>query len=91
MLIVLKGLSDSQIAVLVDRVSEVVAVPASALLPIGKEDSFNACVEAVVSLRGQMIHVLSPARLLLEKEREALSGFQEMAQQRLRDWELEDL
>jgi purine-binding chemotaxis protein CheW len=87
MLIVLKGISNGRIALLVDRVSEVLSVAASALLPVGEEDSFNACAEAVVSVRGQTIHLLSPARLLLEKERETLSEFQAMAEQRLHDWE----
>jgi purine-binding chemotaxis protein CheW len=91
MLIVLKGASTGSLAMLVDRVSEVLAVPASALLPVGKEDSFNACVEAVVSVRGQTIHLLSPARILLEKERQTLSEFQTIAQQRLQDWEPQDL
>jgi purine-binding chemotaxis protein CheW len=86
MLIVLEGILDGRIAILVDRVSEVLTVPASALLPIGEEHSFNGCVEAVVSLRGQMIHVLSPTRILLENERETLSEFQAMTQQRLQDW-----
>jgi chemotaxis signal transduction protein len=90
-LIVLKGASTGPLAMLVDRVSEVLAVPASALLPVGKEDSFNACVEAVVSVRGQTIHLLSPARILLEKERQTLSEFQTIAQQRLQDWEPQDL
>lgn len=91
MLIVLKGLSDGQIAVLVDRVNEVVAVPSSALLPVGNENTFNACAEAAVSVRGETIHLLSPTRILLEKEREILSEFQVVAQQRLHDWEPEAL
>ena len=86
-LIVLKGISDDSLAMLVDRASEILAVPASALLPVDREHSFNACVEATVPLRDRMIHVLSPTRILLEKERAFLSEFQVMAQQRLRDWE----
>ena len=86
MLIVLKGASAGRVALLVDRVSEILSVPESALLPIGDEDSFNACAESTVSVRGEIIHLLSPARILLDKEREALSEFQAMAQQRLRDW-----
>jgi chemotaxis signal transduction protein len=91
MLIILKGFSDSRIAILVDRVSDILRVPASALLPVGDKHSFNACVEAVVSVQGQMIHLLSPTRILLEKERESLSEFQSMAQERLRGWEPEAL
>jgi purine-binding chemotaxis protein CheW len=86
MLIVVKGVADSRIAILADRVSEILSVPESALLPAGKENSFNACAEAMAQVGDQVIHLLSPASILLEKEREALSGFQAMAQRRLRDW-----
>jgi purine-binding chemotaxis protein CheW len=86
MLIVLKGAGDSQIALLVDRVSEILAVPESALLPVGKEDSFNACAEAVVRTEGQAIHLLSLARILLEKECESVAEFQAIEQRRLADW-----
>jgi purine-binding chemotaxis protein CheW len=91
MLIVLKGVSAGWIALLVDRVSEILSVPGSALLPVRDEDSFNACTEATVSVRGEIVHLLSPTRILLEKEREALSEFQAMAQRRLQDWEPETL
>jgi purine-binding chemotaxis protein CheW len=86
MLIVLKGVSPGWIALLVDRVSEILSVPESALLPVGDGDSFNACAEAAVSVRGEIVHLLSPGRILLEKERVTLSEFQAMAQQRLQDW-----
>jgi purine-binding chemotaxis protein CheW len=87
MLILLKGVSDCRTAMLVDRVSEILSVPEGALLPVGAKDSFNACAEAEVSLKGQVIHLLSVGRILLVQEREALSGFQAMAQRRLQDWE----
>jgi purine-binding chemotaxis protein CheW len=89
MLIVLKGIPGGRIALLVDRVSEVLAVPASALLPVGDDHSFNGCVEAVTSVRGEMINLLSPTRILLTKERQILSEFQAMAQERLVRWEPE--
>jgi purine-binding chemotaxis protein CheW len=86
-LIIVNGVSECRIAMLVDRVSEILTIPESALLPIGEDDSFNACAEAAMSVRGQMVHLISPTRLLIEKEREALSQFQVMAQRRLQDWE----
>jgi purine-binding chemotaxis protein CheW len=86
-LIVVNGVSDGQIALLVDRVSEILTVSKSAWLPIGKEDSFNACAVAEVSVKGQMVPLLSLDRILVEKEREALSEFQAMEQRRLQDWE----
>ena len=87
MLILLKGISDCRTAVLVDRVSDILSVPESALLRVGAKDSFNACAEAEVSVEGRIVHLLSPGRILLEQEREALTEFQTTAQRRLRDWE----
>lgn len=91
MLIIVNNISTGRVAMLVDRVSEVLAVPESALLPIGKEDSFNACAEAAVSARGRVFHLLSPTRILLRKECEALAEFQVAAQRRLREWQPEPL
>jgi purine-binding chemotaxis protein CheW len=90
-LIIVNGVSEGRIAILVDRVSEILTVPESALLPIGEEDSFNACAVSAVSVQGQMVPLLSPARILVERERAALSQFQAMAQRRLQDWEPEAL
>jgi purine-binding chemotaxis protein CheW len=87
MLILLKGISDGRIAILVDRVSEIITVSEGAFVPVANQDSFNGCAEAAVSVRGEIVHVLSPTRILLERERSALSDFQAMAQRRLQDWE----
>jgi purine-binding chemotaxis protein CheW len=87
MLILLKGTSDCRTAMLVDRVTEILSIPESALLPVGSKDSFNACAEAEVSVNDRVIHLLSLARILLQQEREALIEFQTMAQRRLQDWE----
>lgn len=89
MLIVVKGISNSRIALLVDRVSEIVSIPEREFVPVGAESSFNSCSEAAAQLRGESIHLLSPARILLEEERAALSRFQTIAQQRLSQWELD--
>lgn len=87
MLVVVKGICDGRIAMLVDRVSQIVSVPDSAMLPVERQDSFNGCAEATVALEDANVHVLSPARILLEKEQRALSEFQGIAQQRLHEWE----
>jgi chemotaxis signal transduction protein len=91
MLILLKGVSNGRIAILVDRVSEILPLPGSAFLPVAKDHSFNACAEAAVTVRGEIVHVLSPARILLEQEREVLSEYQATAQRRLQDWDRERL
>jgi purine-binding chemotaxis protein CheW len=87
MLIVLKSTADGRIAWLVDRVSEILSVPHTELLPLEEEHSFNACAEATVPIESHVIYVLSPARILLEKERDSISEFQAMAQQRINDGE----
>jgi purine-binding chemotaxis protein CheW len=90
-LIILKGVTDGEIAILVDQVSEILSVAETTFLPVGKEHSFNACTEAAVPARGEVVHLLSPARILLEMERRSLSEFQAVAQQRLRDWSQQEL
>ena len=88
MLIILKALPEGRIAIFADRVSEVLTVPQNTLLPIDEEDSFNGCAQATVAVRDQIVHVLSPSRILLAKERAALAEFQTMAQLRLGEWEV---
>ena len=87
MLVILRGAHEGRFAIQVERVSEILPVSESALLPIDKDDSFNACAEATLLGSNGVIHVLSAARLLLEKEKQALLEFQEMAQRRLQDWD----
>ena len=87
MLIVLKSTADGRIALLVDRISEILSVAESELLPLKEEHSFNACAESTVPSQNPVIYVLSPARILLEKERESISEFQAMAQRRLNEGE----
>ncbi len=89
MLIILRGISDCQTAMLVDRVSEIVSVSGNKFLPVSREYSFNACAEAAILVRGEMIHLLSPGRILLEMERRSLGEFQTAEQRRLLDWERE--
>jgi purine-binding chemotaxis protein CheW len=86
MLIVLKGLGDGAVALLVERIREVRSIPLSELLPVDRADSFNACAEASFVLGGQIVPLLSPRRLLLEKEMQALSEFRTLAQRRIEEW-----
>jgi purine-binding chemotaxis protein CheW len=83
MLIILR----ERVALLVDRISGVFPLPENAFTPVDQRDSVNGCAEATVIVQGDAVHLLSPARILLAKEREALAAFQIMAQRRLRDWE----
>jgi chemotaxis signal transduction protein len=86
-LIIVRVTPENRVAIRVDRVTEILRVTEDSLLPIDQEDSFNACAEATVVVNATTIHVLSPIRMLLTKEQEALSEFQVMAQARLQDWE----
>jgi purine-binding chemotaxis protein CheW len=87
MLVVLRAPRAGRLAILVDRVSEVVPFSEGACIPIDREDSLNGCAEATVAIKDKIVHVLSPTSILLTKEREALADFQTMAQRRLQDWE----
>jgi purine-binding chemotaxis protein CheW len=87
MLILVKDVSNGRSAMLVDRVSEILSVSEAMLLPVGKGETFNGCAEATVAARGRMIHLLSPERILMREESEALAEFQATAQCRIREWE----
>ncbi|HEX4227293.1 MAG TPA: chemotaxis protein CheW [Bryobacteraceae bacterium] len=87
MLVLLKAERlEDRVAMLVDRVVEILNIPSSAMLPVGTGDSFNACIEGTVTMGGQVVHVLSPRRILLEREHESLSAFRTIEQRRLDDW-----
>lgn len=73
-------------AVLVDRVLEIRPVDASQWLPLQEPDSFNGCAEATVRVPDELIPVLSPRRVLLEKERAVLKEFQQITEERLAEW-----
>jgi purine-binding chemotaxis protein CheW len=88
MLVVAKADGEKQpIAMLVDRVHEILHVSRDKLLPAGKEHTFNACVQAVIPAEEQMIHVLAPGRVLLETEAQLLTSFLTRERARLAEWE----
>lgn len=86
MLIILKASMHGGFGLLVERTSEILTISPGDLLPFDKEDSFNGCAESSFLLRGQMVPLLSPQRILLEKETQALSEFQTLAQRRIEEW-----
>jgi purine-binding chemotaxis protein CheW len=89
MLILLKGIVSAPVGMLVDRVSDILSVPESGLLPVGEEHSFNGCAVGIIPARDGAIHLLSAARILLEQERECLAEFQTIAERRIEEWSLE--
>ncbi|MFC0407696.1 chemotaxis protein CheW [Roseomonas elaeocarpi] len=74
------------LALLVDRVLDVRAVPATALRPVPEGDSLNGCVVAVVEDGATLTHLLSAERLLLARERRTLLALEQDAQRRLGAW-----
>lgn len=86
MLIVLKNSAGTRFALLVERTSEALSVLRSELVPIDRQDSFNACAESSFVLRGETVPLLSAQRILLEKETQALAEFQALAQRRIAEW-----
>jgi purine-binding chemotaxis protein CheW len=85
MLIVLRAPGESRLAILVDRVSQVLSVPENTLVSVDQETSFNGCAESALPHSEGTIHLLSLDRLLLARESRALAEFQVMAQKRLQE------
>jgi len=85
-LVILRG-HDHLLALLVDHVSQVLSVSVETLMPVRGEHSFNNCTQAEVAMAGRVVHVLSPERLLIEKEQQCLREFQGIEQQRLQELE----
>jgi purine-binding chemotaxis protein CheW len=83
MLLVLRG---RKAAILADGVSEILRVEDGDFLAMSSADSFNGCAESAVQVRGEAVPVLAPARLLVEKEKQALAGFQQSVEQRWQAW-----
>ena len=81
-LIVLRG-NPVQMGLLVHRISGITAVAAGGLVTLPGAESFNGCVEGQVVADGMTVPLLAGARLLLEKETQALAEFREAAASRL--------
>jgi purine-binding chemotaxis protein CheW len=84
LILVLKGPGHS-LGLMVDEATGILAITEQALLPIREKHTLNDCVEAEVQTQGQLLHLLSPDRILLKLERERISGLQDMEQRRLMD------
>jgi purine-binding chemotaxis protein CheW len=78
---------DPPIALLVDRVSEILTIPQEAILPLRENHSFNDCAEGVATVGARVILLLSAQRILLDKEQQCLAEFQDREQARLRELE----
>lgn len=85
-LVVLRGQAHP-FALLVSRALDIVPMPPEALRPLPEGSTFNECATAEAEAGGQPVPVLSPDRLLLERERQAVAAFRETAQRYLDELE----
>ena len=79
--------SEDRIALLVERVRGIVAVSPDDIRAGHDGDTFNDCVEGEITVGETIVHLLSPERLFVEKERQCLAELQAIEQDRLRDLE----
>jgi purine-binding chemotaxis protein CheW len=70
------------LALLVDRVTEVVRTRPDQVTEIQAGETFNGCVVGQFSHGKKLIHVLSAEKLLLEQERQVLTDFQSIYERR---------
>jgi purine-binding chemotaxis protein CheW len=85
--IILRGV-DSPVGFLVGAVRQIVSTTSATFLPLPEKHLFHDCATATVEVDGDVFHLLSPERILLENERRMLAEFQIVAQDRLRRLEL---
>ena len=85
--ILILNTTEDRVALVVESVRGIVAVPAADIRSGFDGGSFNDCVEGEITVGDRVVHLLSPDRLLLEKERQCLAELQAVEQDRLRDLE----
>lgn len=71
------------VALLVDRIMDVVAISSNSILTVQESQTFNACAIGEIAIDGRAVSILSSERLLLEKERQSIAEFQAIEQRRL--------
>ncbi|QRE73784.1 chemotaxis protein CheW [Methylobacterium aquaticum] len=83
-LILLKG--ESPLALLVDRVADVVRVEPDRVRPVADGATLNGCVAAEIRVGERLVHGLAVDRILLAEERDRLAAQTRDAQARLAEW-----
>lgn len=73
-------------ALLVERVMDVLALPASRIEPVAGEDSLNGCVSGEAQIGTSLVHVLAVDRILMAEERQSLAALRREAELRLAEW-----
>ena len=74
---------DHHVALMVDRVSEIVTVADDAVVRVRENQAFNDCAEGVVTVRDRVVLVLAAGRILLEKEAQSFAEFESVERERL--------
>ncbi|RVU21549.1 chemotaxis protein CheW [Methylobacterium oryzihabitans] len=75
-----------RIALLVERVTDLVTVPPDAVRPVSGAATLNGCVAEEIRLGDRLVHGLAVERILLAEERGRLSDATREAQRRLAEW-----
>ncbi|GJD52278.1 Chemotaxis protein CheW [Methylobacterium crusticola] len=83
-LVLLRG--EAPVALLVDRVDDLVRVDPAQVRPVPEGATLNGCVAEEIRLGERLVHGLSPARILLAEERGRLDAATREAQRRLAEW-----
>jgi purine-binding chemotaxis protein CheW len=83
-LVLLHG--EAPLALLVDRVADVVRVEADRVRPVADAATLNGCIGAEIRLGDRLVHGLAVDRILLAEERERLTTQTRDAQARLAEW-----
>ncbi|MFE1600599.1 chemotaxis protein CheW [Methylobacterium sp. ID0610] len=78
--------AEAPLALLVDRVSDLVTVAPDAVNPVAPGTALNGCVAAEVRVGERLLHGLDIRRILLAEERERLDAQTRAAQARLAEW-----
>lgn len=85
-LVLVGGEGQPPLALLVDRVLDMLRIPAERLRPVPPEATLNGCAVAEIETPEGFIHLLAADRILLAQEEAALAALREGAQARLADW-----
>jgi chemotaxis signal transduction protein len=85
-LIVLQA-GELALALHVQRIDGILSVADASIQPIGREETFNACIVGRISDREDTIYLLSKDELLLAEERAKVAAHHAMREQRLEQLE----
>ncbi|MEX0852803.1 MAG: chemotaxis protein CheW [Bauldia sp.] len=81
-LLVLRG-QDPPVALHVASITSILKLTAADIQPIGKDETFNACVVGRVGDRGETVYVLSTQEILLAEERAKIASQRAIKRRRL--------